>query len=131
MHAAKKQNDSQLQLFQARLEQIINVGHPLVELAKDFDWESLDNEFGKLYTPDFGRPGLPTRLMVGLHYLKYAYDESDESVVARFLENPCRQYFCGFEYFQHDLPLEPTSLVKWRKRIGKGGAERLLKQGNL
>ena len=127
----KKQNDSQLQLFQARLEQIINVGHPLVELAKDFDWESLDNEFGKLYTPDFGRPGLPTRLMVGLHYLKYAYDESDESVVARFLENPYWQYFCGFEYFQHDLPLEPTSLVKWRKRIGKGGAEKLLKQGNL
>jgi len=52
----------------------------------------------------FGRPGLPIRLVVGLHYLKYAYNESDESVVERFLENPYWQYFCGFEYFQHEFP---------------------------
>jgi IS5 family transposase len=124
----KKTKLDQFELFQARLEQIISLNHPLCKLAKEFDWDCLDNEFGKLYTEGFGRPGLATRLMVGLHYLKYAYDESDESVVARFLENPYWQYFCGFEYFQHELPLDPTSLVKWRHRIGEGGAEELLKQ---
>jgi len=107
---------------------MINMAHPLVKLAKDFDWERLDHEFGKLYTRDTCRPGLPTRLPVGLHYLKYAYDESDESVVARFMENPYWQYFCGFHYFQHELPLDPTSLVKWRRRLGKGGAEQLLRE---
>ena len=30
----------------------------------------------------------PIRLLVGLHYLKHTYNESDESVVERFLENP-------------------------------------------
>ena len=50
--------------------------------------------------------------------------ESDESAVARFLENPYWQYFCGFEYFQHELPLDSSSLVRWRKRLG---AERLEK----
>ena len=30
-----------------------------------------------------GRPGIPIRLMVGLHYLKHAFNESDETVVAR------------------------------------------------
>jgi hypothetical protein len=52
--------------------------------------------------------------------------ESDESVVDRLLENPYWQYFCGFEYFQHELSLDPTSLVKWRKRIGPKGMEKLL-----
>jgi IS5 family transposase len=53
-----------------------------------------------------------------LHYLKHAFDESDESVLARWVENPYWQYFCGFTTMQHELPLHPTSLVKWRKRVG-------------
>ena len=66
-----------------------------------------------------GQPPLPTRLLIGLHYLKYAFQESDESVVARWIENPYWQYFCGYEFLQHDFPLHPTSLVKWRKRVGQ------------
>jgi len=65
---------------------------------------------------------------VGLHYLKYAYNESDESVVERLLENPYWQYFCGFEYFEHEVPLDPSSLVRWRRRVGSEGMEKLLKE---
>lgn len=43
---------------------------------------------------------------------------SDEGVVEGFLENPYWQYFCGYEYFQHEFPCDPTSLGKWRKRVG-------------
>ena len=45
------------------------------------------------YHPGWGRPGLPVRLMVGLHYLylRHAFDESDEPVAARLPENPCWQ----------------------------------------
>ncbi|MEO0375082.1 MAG: transposase [Cyanobacteria bacterium P01_A01_bin.17] len=75
-----------------------------------------------------GRPALPTRLLVGLHYLKALYDESDESVVAKWVENPYWQYFCGEKRFQHELPCHPTSLVKWRKHVGPEGVEKLLKQ---
>ena len=60
------------------------------------------------------------------HYLKHAFDESDESVVARWVENPYWQYFCGFEYMQHDCPIHPTSLVKWRQRVGADRLEKLL-----
>jgi IS5 family transposase len=56
------------------------------------------------------------------------YDESDESVVMKWVENPYWQYFCGELYFQHELPCHPTTLVKWRKRIGSSGMEKLLKQ---
>jgi transposase, IS5 family len=56
------------------------------------------------------------------------YDESDESVVQKWSENSYWQYFCGEQVFQHDLPCHPTSLVKWRKRVGTEGVEKLLKQ---
>jgi IS5 family transposase len=118
--------EAQGDLFRSQLDQILNRRHPLFLLANQIDWQFFDNEFGQLFVENFGRPGLPTRLIVGLHYLKHAFNESDESVVGRFLENPYWQYFCGFEYFQHELPLDPSSLVRWRKRLGPEGLEKLL-----
>ena len=113
-------------LFRSQLDHILNKKHPLFVLANRIDWQMFESDFGALFVENFGRPGLPTRLMVGLHYLKHAFNESDESVVARFLENPYWQYFCGFEYFQHELPLDPSSLVRWRKRLGAERLEKLL-----
>lgn len=74
-------------LFRERLDAIIDRRHALVRLAAVIDWQGFDGAFGKLYSP-IGRPGVATRLMVGLHYLKHAYDLSDEAVVERWLENP-------------------------------------------
>ena len=123
-----KKTEIQGRIFETPLAQIINMEHPLVILARCIDWGSLEETFGKLYVPHQGRPGLATRLMAGLHYLKYAFDHSDESAVATFLENPYWQYFCGHEYFAHDLPLDPSSMTRWRKRLDKSDAEGLLKE---
>ena len=123
-----KHVEQSLPLFQSRLDQIINMSHPLSKLARSIDWSVFEEEFKSDYCEDNGRPGKSIRLMVGLHYLKHAFDESDESVVARFLENPYWQYFCGFEYFQHEFPLDPTSLVKWRRRVGAEKLELLLQE---
>src|SRR6185295_1579544 len=106
----------------------LNAQHPLLKLAQALDWSYFEREFSKLSTAEPGRPALPTRLLVGLHYLKALYDESDESVVGKWVENPYWQFFCGEQYFQHDLPCHPTTLVKWRQRIGADGMEKLLKQ---
>jgi IS5 family transposase len=123
-----KKLNAQGRIFETPLAQIINMTHPLVILASRIDWDSLDKIFGKLYVPQQGRPGLPTRLMAGLHYLKYAFNHSDESAVAEFTENPYWQYFCGMEYFVHNLPLNPSSMTRWRKRAGKNDSEALLKE---
>jgi IS5 family transposase len=106
----------------------LNPSHPLVKLAEAMDWSYFEQELQSQTAGDMGRPQLPTRLLVGLHYLKAMYDESDESVVMKWVENPYWQYFCGESYFQHELPCHPTTLVKWRKRIGSSGMEKLLKQ---
>ena len=113
-------------LFRSSLEQILNKKHPLYVLANKIDWSRFDKSFGELFVQKQGRPGLPTRLVVGLHYLKHAYNESDESVVAGLLENPYWQYFCGFKHFQHELPIDPSSLTRWRKRLGPDKIEELL-----
>jgi IS5 family transposase len=113
-------------LFRARLEQILDQRHPLYRLAGQIHWSVFEESLGAFYVEDKGRPGLPVRLMVGLHYLKHAFDESDESVVAKLLENPYWQYFCGFAYFQHQLPLDPSSMTRWRQRVGPEGIEKLL-----
>jgi len=115
-------------LFQARLDQQLNPKHPLFQLAQKIDWSFFEREFGSFYSEEMGRPGAPTRLLVGLHYLKHAYHESDELVVEKWVENAYWQYFCGYEYFQHEFPCHPTSLVKWRGRVKAEGIEKMLQE---
>jgi IS5 family transposase len=64
--------------------------------------------------------------MVGLTYLKHTYNLSDEQVCERWVENPYWQFFCGFDYLQHQLPIDPSSLTRWRERVGLSGMELLL-----
>src|SRR5579863_4178330 len=113
-------------LFRARLSNQLDLKHPLIRLAELIDWQSFETEFGLLYHDTLGRPGKPTRLMVGLTYLKHSYNLSDEQVCERWVENPYWQFFCGFDYLQHKLPIDPSSLPRWRERIGASGMERLL-----
>ena len=120
--------DNHPQLFNTSLETILNPEHPLYKLANAIDWSSIEAELAGCYSSDMGRPGNATRLMVGLHYLKYTYNESDESLVQRWVENPYWQYFCGYEYMQHEFPIHPTSMVKWRKRVGSERMSVLLKE---
>lgn len=113
-----KKPDNSPDLFRAQLTQILNLSHPLCRLSQQIDWQRIEQDIDTVYQSGPGQPALPTRLLVGLHYLKYTFNESDESVVERWVENPYWQYFCGYEYLQHALPLHPTSLVKWRQRVG-------------
>lgn len=110
------------------LKDFLNAAHPLYRLASVVNWAQFERQFGQFYAEGMGRPALATRLLVGLHYLKYLSNVSDEVVVASWVENPYWQYFCGADYFTHELPCDPTSLVKWRKRVGVEGSEKLLKE---
>ncbi len=138
--------------FRNRLDQMIDLRHPLAVLSNRMPWQELEASLahrfarqvraGKrvedvdLFGPAVsvagagvataGRPRLPTRLMVALLYLKHAFNESDEDVVQRWAETPTWQYFSGSEYFEHRCPCDPTLLVKFRKLLGEEGVEELL-----
>jgi transposase, IS5 family len=121
-----KSRSPQCELFGARLSELLNPEHPLYVLAERIDWSQFDAAIDACYAEELGRPGVNTRLMVGLLYLKHAFDESDESLVARWVENPYWQFFCGCNYMQHELPIDPSSLSRWRKRVGAERLEKLL-----
>jgi len=120
--SATPQND----LFRLKLENLIDLRHELCRLAERIEWPQLADRFGALYA-EVGRPGVPIRLMAGLHYLKHAFGLSDEAVVKSWRENPYWQYFCGEEYFQHELPIDPSQMTRFRARLGAAGCESLLK----
>ena len=118
----------QRDLFRVELSRIIDPAHALVKLSKAVEWDRLDELFGTTFCPDNGRPGVSTRLMVALHYLKFTHNLSDEDVVEGWIENPYWQYFSGMKFFEHNPPVDPSSMTRWRKRIGDAGAEELLKE---
>ena len=119
MRPKERRDSGQKDLFRARLDQIVDMGHPLAKLALAVDWGFLETRFGAAYTDKPGHPPLPTRLMAGLAILKHVHDLSDEALCERWVENPYFQLFCGEEFFQHKLRFDRSSLTRWRQRMGE------------
>jgi IS5 family transposase len=113
-------------LFRARLDEQINMKHPLVRLAGLIDWDEIHRTFAGHFSSGRGRPALSPRLVAGLLYLQHAFDASDEAVVGTWVENPYWQFFTGETDLQTEAPVDPSSLTRWRKRIGEAGVETLL-----
>jgi len=94
--------------------------HPLVKLAGEIDWSFLEQRCEDVP----GRPPLPRRRAcpgegpgVGLTILNDTHDLFDGALCDRWVEQPYFQYFCGQTVFQYDLPLDRSSLTRWRQRI--------------
>ena len=116
----------QRDLFRPELTKIIDHGHRLVKLAKAVNWNRMDAMLTERYGPGNGRPAISTRLMASLQYLKHIFNLSDKDVVYGWVENPYWQYLSGMQFLEHDPPINPSSMSRWRKRIGVAGAEALL-----
>ena len=90
--------------FRSRLDQMIDLRHPLAVLSSRMPWQELEASVSHLFAKKVragkvldeadlfggiskvvgagvspaGRPRLPLRLMISLLYLKHAFNESDE-----------------------------------------------------
>ena len=111
-------HNRQQALFHVRLDDLVDMAHPLVQLAGKIDWERIERELGAVFHEYKGAPGKPVRLMAGLQYLKHTYNLSDEILLQRWVENPYWQYFCGCLFFEYESPIHPTSMTKWRNLHG-------------
>ena len=76
------------EMFRVELEQLVDAGHPMVELVRPIELAGFEERLGASYAAANGAPGRSTRLLLALHYLKYQYDLSDEAVVPR--DGACR-----------------------------------------
>lgn len=124
-----KINNNQEDLFKQRLSAQLNPQHELLILANKITWEELEEDFANLFAgkAEFrGRPAKPVRLIVGLLLLQHMHNLSDEEVVRSWIENPYWQYFCGYDYLQWQFPINPSSLTRWRHRLGEEKLKKLL-----
>lgn len=124
----RKRRAEQDDVLRPRLVDMIDPRHELTKLAALIDWEVFEREWAGFFPSTTRRPATPPRLVAGLLYLQHAYRLSDEAVVARWIENPYYQHFTGEIFFQRRAPIDPSSLTRWRKRIGEEGVEWLLTQ---
>jgi len=121
---ARKKGAGQSQFLMTGLQEMLNPRNPMYRLANVIPWNKFEDEFGSFYSEE-GRPAKRIRLMVSLLMLKQMFDFGDETVVEHWVQNPYWQYFSGEEEFQWRLPVEPSDLVHFRKRIGKKGIEKI------
>jgi IS5 family transposase len=129
---------------------MVDPRHPLVVLAGRIPWDELEARVEPLIIRNLrsarsvpqddlfgsslqvagvrggGRPRLPTRLMLSLLYLKHAFNESDESLCARWMDSVSWQFFSGQTYYEPRMPCDPTHMGRFRKMIGEEGVEQLL-----
>ena len=139
--------------FRSRLDQMIDLKHPLAVLATRLPWGAIEaavapklahqarpakrvagvdlagafeGEFGGGISPA-GRPRLSMRLMVSLLYLKNSFNLSDEGLVQRWAENVQWQFFSGMAYYEPRLPCDHTQIGRFRRLLGEAGVEQLLK----
>ena len=123
----KKLNFDEGQLFEQRLSEQLNPQNPLYKMSKAIPWEELEKALHSYFPAKVGAPAKPIRLISGLFMLQHCFDVSDEDALQNWLENPYWQFFCGYDYLQWELPLDPSSMSRWRKRIGVKGAEAILR----
>jgi len=139
--------------FRLRIDQMIDLRHPLAVLASRMPWQQIEASVAHLFMrkaradvamPDLdlfgekvvragsrsnaGRPRVPLRIMISLLYLKHAFNESDEGVVQRWADTPRWQFFSGCAYYEDRLPCDATTLVKFRQLLDEEGVEELLAQ---
>jgi IS5 family transposase len=128
MKAKPISDDLTPDLYRSQLKNILNLNHELCQLSELIHWKKLDTEMEKLFPSSAGCPATPTRLIMGLFYLKATFKVSDENLPRLWIENPYWQYFCGEQYLQHKFPIDPSSMSKWRKRLKESDCERLLEE---
>jgi len=108
------------------LVDFIDMKHPLVRMADQMQWEVFESHWQTQFSTAGGPMANSGRRVAGLLMLKHMEAVSDERLMTLWVTNPYFQYFCGETHFQHKAPADPTSLIRWRQRLGEEGMEWLL-----
>ena len=103
--------------------ELINAKPPLVKLAGWIDGSIFETRWSALFSATSGRPASSPHLIAGVLYLPHTIACSDDDLIRTWIENPYWKHFCGETYFQHKRPIDPSSLTRWRQRIGEEGVE--------
>jgi len=140
--------------FHRRLDQMIDLRHPLAVLSSRMPWQELEASVSHLFAKKVragkvideadlfggiskvvgagvspaGRPRLPLRLMISLLYLKHAFNDCDEGVVERWGRDGHLAVLLGDGLFRTSLALRPVPTRALAQGPGRGGARQTVVQ---
>ena len=100
---------------------LANPTHDLILLRHIIPWQPIIERLVPFYNPQKGRQGHSLRLLVATSILSRLRQLSDRKVIEEIQENRYMQYFCNVPDQSLITFLNPSTLCRFRKRIGKEG----------
>jgi len=95
--------------------------HPYVRLANEIDWFEILQGLGRFYSEEQGRPSIPVKNMVLLLMFKHFEQLSDRELVQQISCNMAMQKAMNISFHAAQDYINPSSLSKFRGRIGDAG----------
>jgi len=100
---------------------LTNPTHDLILLRHIIPWQPIMERLVPFYNPQKGRTGHSLRLLVATSILCRLRQLSDRKVIENIQENRYMQYFCHVPDQRLMTFLNPSTLCRFRKRIGTEG----------
>jgi len=98
-----------------------NLTHDLVLLRRLIPWQPIIDRLTPWYHPDKGRNGQSLRTTVAVSIVARLRQLSDEKVIEQVKENRYMQYFCNVPDQGLQTFMDPSTLCRFRKRLGISG----------
>ncbi len=98
-----------------------NPTHDLVILHHIIPWQPIIDRLAPFYNHKKGRTGHSLRTLVATSILSRLRQLSDRKVIENIQENRYMQYFCNVPDRQLMTLLHPSTLCRFRQRLGKKG----------
>lgn len=90
-----------------------------VKKAAMIPWDTIEEEYAKLFPSHTGMPAKPMRMALGSLLIQKQYRYPDEELVEQIRENPYYRYFIGLPGYEDKIPFVPSLLVEFRKRLSE------------
>jgi IS5 family transposase len=100
----------------------LNQKNELLILGRMIPWGSLEIEFAwplPIKQPCWRSDAKANSLNDWDSFVvRHLHNLSDKQVVRGWVENPYWQNFCGYDFLQWNFPINPSSLTRFRNRLG-------------
>lgn len=88
-----------------------------IKIANRIPWDLFEAKYAELFPSPSGNVAKPLRLALGSLIIQTKFQFADRELVEQLTENPYLQYFIGLPGYQEEAPIDPSTLVLFRKRI--------------
>jgi IS5 family transposase len=117
MYKTTDNSQSNFLSFNQPLGLHMNPNNRWIKMADSIPWEQFERKYMQLFKGKNGNVAKPLRLALGSLIIQTKYQYSDRELVEQLTENPYYQYFIGLPGYQEEPPIDPSTLVLFRKRL--------------